>query len=268
MPNKIALGLLAAAATAAAATAALAQQRPELPPVYMGGERPDMPAVNPRAYAPGAVGPQQTISEFGSWSRAHGDPRILLFWNRALSDDTTTRYRDRTVGAIVSGGRPGIGATVYEETREQERTTGGTHTPLSRDTSFDYETGFVNAFLRSGANIVDRNALMRKASTRHGQQDRSDQQFIEAVALEEGVQYLVEVLPDYRASPTGFQFTVKITHLPSSRVHAQFRTSGSPLAAPSRLVARPGGYRREAENRNTPEFVAEALAADTMRRFF
>lgn len=266
MRSRTACALIAAAA--ATASAAPAQQRSDLPPVHMGGERPNMPAANPRAYAPAQAGPQQIISDFGAWSRAHGDPRILLFWNRALSEDTTTRYRDRTDGAVVRGGGPGIGATVYEETREQERTTGGTHTPLSRNTSFDYETGFVNAFLRSGANVLDRNALMRKASTRHTQQDRSDQQFIEAVALEEGVQYLVEVLPDYRASPTGFVFTVKITHLPSSRIHAQFRTNGSPLAAPSRLVARPGGYTREAENRNTPEYVAEALAADTMRRFF
>lgn len=268
MRSKIPMMLVAVAGAAAAAAPGFAQQRQDLPPVHMGGERPNMPAVNPRVYAPAQVGPQQIISDFGAWSRSQGDPRILVFWNRELSDETTTRYRDRTDGAIVTGVLPGIAATTYEETREQERTTGGTHTLLTRNQSFDYETGFVNAFLRSGANIVDRNALMRKASTRHGQQDRSDQQFIEAIALEEGVDYLIEVLPDYRASPTGFIFTVKVTHLPTSKVRAQFRTNGTPLAAPARLVARSGGYTRETENRNTPEYIAEALAADTMRRFF
>jgi hypothetical protein len=263
--RRIALAALAAALAAPAA----AQSRPDVPPTFAGPQRPGTPAVNPRAYVPEAgAGLSQIFQSFGEWSHAHGNPRILLFWNRELGDETTTRYRDHTSGAIVHGVAPGAAVTTYDETSEAERTTGGAYTGMSRNRSFDYETGFVNAFVRSGANVVDRNALMRKVSSRHGQDDRSDQQFIESLALEQGIDYLVEVLPDYQASPTGFMFTIKVTHLPTSRVKAQFRTNGLPDNGPRRLVARPGGFVHETENRNNPTNVAETLAADTMRRFF
>jgi hypothetical protein len=270
VPNRpVVLLPVAAAMIAAWAAPGLAQSRADVPPVYGGGQRPGTPAVNPRAYVPepGAA-LNQIFQSFGDWSRNHGNPRILLFWNRELGDDTTTRYRDRTSGAIVHGVGPGVAVTTYDETNEAERTTGGKYSAIGRNRSSDYESSFVNAFVRSGANVVDRNALMRKVSSRQGQDDRSDQQFIESLALEQGVDYLVEVLPDYTASPTGFMFTIKITHLPTSRVRAQFRTNGLPENGPAHMVARPGGYVRESENRNNPENVAEALAADTMRRFF
>jgi hypothetical protein len=270
VPNRLnALVPIAAAAVAAWAAPAAAQSRPDVPPTYVGGQRPGMPAVNPRPYLPEAgAGLNHIFQTFGDWSRNHGDPRILLFWNRELGDDTTTRYRDHTQGAVVSGVAHGVAVTGYDQTREAERTTGGKYSAISRSRSSDYETSFVNAFVRSGANVVDRNALMRKVSAGHEQGDRSDQQYIESLALEQGVDYLVEILPDYQASPTGFMFTIKITHLPTSRVTAQFRTNGLPENGPAKLVARPGGYQREVEDRNTPENVAEALAADTMRRFF
>jgi hypothetical protein len=259
----------AAAALAVWAAPAAAQSRGDVPPVYAGGQRADMPATNPRAYPPQAgAALNQIFQSFGDWSRNHGSPRILLFWNRELGDETTTRYRDHVAGSVVTAVRPGVAVTAYDQTSGPERTTGGTYAGMSRNSSFDYETGFVNAFVRSGANVVDRNALMRKVSSRQGAGDRSDQQFVESVALEQGVDYLVEVLPDYQASPTGFMFTIKVTHLPTSRVKAQFRTNGLPENGPAQMVARPGGYEREVEDRNNPNNVAEALAADTMRRFF
>jgi hypothetical protein len=261
--------LASVAAALAVSAAPGAAQRADVPPTYVGGMRPGTPAVNPRAYVPEAgAALSRVFQSFGEWSRNHGNPRILLFWNRELGDETTTRYRDHTSGAVVTGVRPGVAVTTYDETSGPERTTGGNYTGMSRNRSADYESSFVNAFVRSGANVVDRNALMRKVSSRHGQDDRSDQQYIESLALEQGIDYLVEVLPDYTGSPTGFMFTIKVTHLPTSRVKAQFRTNGLPDNGPARLVARPGGYVHETENRNTPENVAEALAADTMRRFF
>lgn len=270
MPNDRALvAPLVAGVLAAWGVAAAAQSRADVAPTYVGEQRPDMPAVSPRPFAPTGAAPlSQIFQNFGEWSRNRGNPRILLFWNRELGDDTTTRYRNRTQGSIATAVGPGVAATAYDQTSEAERTTGGKYAPMGRSRSSDYETGFVNAFLRTGANVVDRNALMRKVSAGHAEEDRTDQQYIESVALEQGVDYLVEVLPDYHATPTGFMFTIKITHLPTSRVKAQFRTNGLPENGPSRLVARPGGFEREIENRNTPEYVAEALAADAMRRFF
>lgn len=248
---------------------AAAQMRPGMPPVASDRQRPGLPSVNPqRIEADPDEGLRQTIFQFGSWNRSMGSPRILLFWNRELSDDTTTRYRTRDRGVSAVAARPGLVIGAHDRTNEQERTTGGKYNDLHPDTSGEFETGFLSAFTRAGANIVDRKALMRKVSTAQGQGDRSDQQFMESLALEQGVQYLVEVLPDYRDSETGFLFTVKITHLPTSSVKAQFRTAALPAPGPERLVAMPGGFERHRDSRNTPDRVAEQLAAETMRGFF
>ncbi|HEX8444605.1 MAG TPA: hypothetical protein VF631_13260 [Allosphingosinicella sp.] len=246
-----------------------AQDRPGLPPVGPGEVRPGLPDVNPRRFdADPRDNLQAAFSSFGAWYRGNNRPRILLFWNRQLSDETTTRYRDRTRGSEITVARPGAVASAYDQVSEQERTTGKTYSELHPDDDGEFETGFLSAFASAGADMIDRSALMRKVSTGHGQGDRSDQQFMESIALEQGIEYLVEVLPDYRASSkTGMMFTVKITHLPSSAVRAQFRSEGRPEAGPERLVARAGGFRRERDERLSSENVAEALAAETMRRF-
>lgn len=249
---------------------ATAQTRAGLPPVAGGKMRTGLPQVNPRPFEADPDGPlHQALSDFGGWSRSVGSPTILLFWNRELSDDTTTRYRDRErgVGAIAS--RPGLVVGAYDRTREQERTTGGAHADLHPEDASVFESAFLSAFLRTGANVVDRKALMRKVSTVQDQSNRADQQFIESLAMGQGVDYLVEVLPDHSGdSETGFMFQVKITHLPTSRVKAQFRTSALPASGPERLIAMPGGFERQSESRNTPDRVAEQLAVETMRKFF
>lgn len=232
--------------------------------------RSGLPQVNARPFEADPDGPlHQALSDFGGWSRSVGSPTILLFWNRELSDETTTRYRERESGVGALASRPGFAVGAYERTREQERTTGGPYAELDPEDASVFESGFLAAFLRTGANVVDRKALMRKVSTAQDQPNRADQQFMESLALEQGVDYLVEVLPDHSGdSATGFMFQVKITHLPSSRVKAQFRTSALPSSGPERLIAMPGGFERHSESRNTPDRVAEQLAVETMRKFF
>ncbi len=245
---------------------AQAQMREGLPDVE-GRERPDMPDVNPRRFeADPDAGLRQVFDNFRAWDRAQGRPQILVFWNRQLDDETTTRYRqrDRGVSAVAAGRGVVVGS--YDRVSEQERTTGGARADLHPDDTGELETAFLSAFLRTGASVVDRNALMRKVSAGRDQADRSDQQYIEAQALEQGIDYLVEVLPDYRGdSKTGFGFSVKITHLPSSRIKASFRTAARPASGPERLVAAPGGFERRRNDRNTPDRVAEKLAGETMQ---
>ena len=246
-----------------------AQERPGMP-ALQGDLRPDLPDVNPRRFeADPDAGLHQAFADFDAWNRRANRPKILLFWNRQLTDDTTTRYRDRSRGVEAVGVAPGLVVSAYDRVREQERTTGGKHADLHPDDDGVLESGFVSAFIRSGANVVDRTALMRKVSTQQGQGDRPDQQYMESLALEQGVDYLVEILPEYRGdNATGMLFTVKITHLPTSQVRAQFRSAAQPAAGPERLVAGPGGFERTRDDRITTDRVADSLAAETMRRFF
>lgn len=263
--------VLAASALALAfAPAAVASEtRPGMPAVE-GGFRSNLPRVNDRALeADPDAGFHRVVERFQDWNRAQGAPRILLFWNRELSDDTTTRYRDRDRGVAAVAAAPGLAAGAHDRVREQERTTGGAYSDLHPDDSDELEAAFVSTFVDSGADVVDRDAMMRKVSTEEGQDDRADQQFIEARALEQGIDYLVEVLPDYRGeSDTGFAFKVKITHLPTARIKSQFRTTALPASGPERLVAAPGGFERRRDSRITIDRIGQSLAADTMRAFF
>ncbi len=249
---------------------AVAQARADMPDVQPGNIRSDMPDVmGRRREADPDQNLRQTFNDFGAWYRRAGAPKMLFFWNRELTDDSSSRYRtiNRSVGAVAS--RPGLVVGATESTQEDQLTTGGKYNVLHPEDSADLESTFLDAFLGTGANILDRRALMRKVSTRQEKGDRSDQQYMESQALEQGVDYLVEILPDHADdSDTGFLFTIKITHLPSSSIKSQFRTTALPTAGPARLVAGPDGFERQQDGRRTPENVARALAAETMRKFF
>lgn len=262
--------VLIAAAACAVVDGAAAQDRVGLPPVQSGPERGGLPPVQiaPPSTDPAAAA-NRAFADFRAWNAAHSHPPMLIFWNRELTDETTTRYRDRVVGGSGTISVPGAAAREFEIVSERERTTGGRAVPLVGLSATELESAYLASLIGAGAQLLDRNALMRKVSTRQNPDDRSDQQFLEAVALEQGVQYLIEVLPEPSlASPTGLNFSVKITHLPTARVHAQFLTKAIPVAGPARLVAAQGGFQRRRDSRNTPSNVGAQLAAETMGRFF
>lgn len=263
--------VLAGLATLAAGPAA-AQYREGQPEV-----RPAPRAADPDAPA------NASLNAFAQWYAAQGRPRVLFFWNRELTDETTTRRTDKVIedrqyGSSTSGETTSteFGQAKIEDTdgvdrkvtsRESEAITGRAYSNVSRGASTTLETVFVNTFLATGVEIVDRDALIRRLSLEHPREDRGDIQFLEAQALASGIQYLVEVLPDPEpASPTGLLFTVKIKHLPTSSLRGQFQTRANPPPGPSRIVAVPGvGFKRQAgESRATPALVAVQLAVETM----
>ncbi len=233
------------------------------------GDRPGMPMVEGGRFEadPDAAGYQAT-QRFTKWLRRNGNPRILLFWNVALTDESSTRNRLRLRSETVTDAGPGRLTTTQDAVVEAERTTGGPAAAIDRVDTDVLEDGYVQSFVDAGANLADRAALMRKVSTERGRDDRSDLQFIEALAMEQGIDYVIEVLPDYQpASPTGMTFGVRILHVPSARVVGRFRSNGQPVAGPERLVARAGGFVRERDDRINPTTIAGTLATETMERF-
>jgi hypothetical protein len=268
-------GLALTAALAALATPAFAQ--------YRAGQPQVMPP--PREADPDAAA-DANLNAFANWYAAAGRPRMLLFWNRQLTDETTTRrtdktIEDRTYGESTSGETTStrFGEATLKETdgserkvtsRESEAITGQTYSNMNRKASDLLETVFVNTFLAVGAEVVDRDALIRRLSLENPQADRGDIQFLESQALATGIPYLVEILPSPDPdSPTGLVFTIKIKHLPTSSLRAQFQTRAVPPTGPSRIVPVPGvGFQRQpGESRATPPLVAAQLATETMARF-
>ncbi|HEY0650623.1 hypothetical protein [Phenylobacterium sp.] len=266
---------LVVAALAALATPAAAQYREGQPEVRA-----------PRLEADPDTPANAALNAFANWYAAAGRPRLLFFWNRQLTDETTTRrtdkvIEDRTYGESTSGETTStrFGEATLKETdgserkvtsRESEAITGRVYSAVNPKASDLLETVFVNTFLTVGVDVADRDALIRRLSLANPQAERGDIQFLESQALATGIPYLVEILPSPEpGSPTGLLFTVKIKHLPTSSLRAQFQTRAVPPAGPSRIVPVPGvGFQRQAgESRTTPPLVAVQLATETMARF-
>lgn len=251
---------------------------------YREGQPAVMPA--PRPADPNASA-NIARAAFARWNAAHGQPSVLVFWNRALTDQTTTvatrtfrEVEETTTGstktAEVTNTQFGQasnenvdGLTRRELTRETGARveTGGQYAPLSRAASNLFESGFVSGLIGAGGNLVDRDTLIRKLSLTTTGKDQDDLQRLESLAIDSGVQYLIEVLPDKNAnSPTGMTFTVKIKHLPTSTLRGQFQTAAAPPAGPSRMVVGPNGYERQTVSLMSPNNVAAQLAVETLGR--
>ena len=249
--------------------------------------RDGQPEVRPpRAEADPDDAANAALNAFARWYQAAGRPRMLLYWNRQLTDETTTRRTDKTIvertyGESTSGETTAtdFGEATLKETdgterkvtsRESEAITGKAYSKMNRQASDVLETVFVNTFLAVAVEVVDRDAMIRRLSLENPREERADVQFLESQAMASGIDYLVEVLPSpVPGSPTGLSFIVKIKHLRSSSLRAQFQTQAVPPAGPSRIVAVPGvGFQRQAgADRSTPPLVAAQLATETMSRF-
>ena len=276
---------LAALAALLAAGPAMAQPqyRPQAPAVTYREGMPEVntpaPSVNPDA------GNYASSGSFARWYASAGRPTMLMFWNRQLIEDATSQYDSvqttRSAGIAMGeaaavrgrgwavGASSGVAASASESRQFQERMTDSSYGFRSNNFTRGVESAILSTFLSAGARIVDREAVIRKVSAKHAREDRMDIQYLETLAMGQGIAYLIEILPDDdAASPTGVTFTVKVTHLPTSTVRAQFTTSGDPPRGEAKWVAVNGaGFeKRAAASRQTPQLIGAQVAYDTMSK--
>ena len=276
---------LAALAALLAAGPAMAQPqyRPQAPAVTYREGMPEVntpaPSVNPDA------GNYASSGSFARWYASAGRPTMLMFWNRQLIEDATSQYDSvqttRSAGIAMgeaaavrgrgwaAGASSGVAASASESRQFQERMTDSSYGFRSNNFTRGVESAILSTFLSAGARIVDREAVIRKVSAKHAREDRMDIQYLETLAMGQGIAYLIEILPDDdAASPTGVTFTVKVTHLPTSTVRAQFTTSGDPPRGEAKWVAVNGaGFeKRAAASRQTPQLIGAQVAYDTMSK--
>ncbi len=238
------------------------QYRPE-PPAALYRQGEPMVLTPPPAANPNASN-DASVAAFRQWSRRSGNPSIVVFWGRSLTDDATSDFESYFAQVIT--------ATPWELTNVavagRQATTDSRDQRIGQRMSEALQASFMNTLINSGGRVMDRNALMRKASLKKSSGDIRDKQFLETIALEQGVQYLIEIVPDYKpASPTDLTFLVKVTHLPTSTVRAQFASDGKPPAGRTRFVAGAYGFERRTENRMTVENVGAQIAYDTIAKF-
>ncbi len=274
--------MIIAALVSGLAGPAAAQYRPTATGVQYREGLPNVntppPAANPDA------GNFAASSAFARWYQGAGRPSMLLFWNRQLLEDATSQY-DSVQTARVDSAAAGQSAVIHgwngsmassvgassmsvEQRQYQERFTDGSYGFRNTNFSRGVESAILNTFLSAGAKIVDRTALIRKVSATKDREDRMDIQYLETLAMGQGIQYLIEILPDDDvASPTGVTFTVKVTHLPTSTVRAQFATSANPPTGEAKWVAVNGaGFEKRTANRQTPQLIGAQVAYDTMNK--
>jgi len=209
----------------------------------------------------------------------HGSPRIILFWNRVLSDEVQSQYADRVSAVSTSRagaveGPVGYGAyaaaagrvDTFDAAATRERVREGQRDSMAESADWKVENAFNRAFIDNGARFVDRAVAMRV--TAHGRKlgAAPNVQDIETGALVGKADLMMEVLqtpdPD---SPVGYSFRAQVKDVRSGRILVNAVSNGSDIAhGPGPMVATSHGFVRSAPAAVTLEDVGEALAADVM----
>lgn len=139
-----------------------------------------------------------------------------------------------------------LSTTERTATIDIQATTGGRYASIGTLTADELEAGFVNAFLVQGARLIDRDAIIRKLSLQIDRTERIDLQLLETQTPENGVAYLIEVLPARDpAPPMGWAFTMRLKHLPTASLVGQVRTLAVPPAVRRLSRHRPGLCQKE-----------------------
>jgi len=219
--------------------------------------REGLPAVaTPPPRAP-ASDPSGSLAGFASAYQRHKSPRMVVFWNRSLTDSTTSSYELRSDSQSDMHEAEDLtlypdGRTITRDRSTDSSTRLGLHRSdegkregLSERADWDAEEGFNRAMLANGVRLVDRTMAIR--ATAAGMAGGGDAVAAESAALTGKADLLVEILqtPDASA-PSGYAFRVDVKDVRSGALLANFVTGGNPpRGGPGRFIAGSNGYERE-----------------------
>jgi len=261
--------LCAIACIASIATPAIAQYRENMPEV--------LAAPPPRA-TPG----QQNMAAVSAFRAAYArkkSPRMVVFWNRQLTDSLSTSYEAWSRVSLADGrfsdrtdyydGTTSVSGRAAELEVRSGRTAstadGARGVGLPERADWRAAQGFNRTMLQGGARLIDRTLIMRSTALRSA--NRDDAQSIEMSALTGKADLLVEVLqtPD-ESAPSGYTFRVDVKDIRSGTLLATVVTQGVPApSGPGRWVAGPNGYQRERPLPPTVDQVGARVAAEVMQ---
>ena len=259
-------------------------------PIAEGQYRQNQPPVvkppNPppeRSYTP-------LYKQFGQWLEARGGQRFALLWNRRFSASVDTRYREREIRKRKEqSGKSAVGErtesrkgeaykdeekSLTHETEEsisqvERRDGSGKASGLNETVSEGARNAFVATFKQGGATVIDRATVMRMLAA-DGVSDRPNLQAIEASALKQKADLLLEIVPrEAQNSESGMSWSVKVTDTESGVLLTSFTTAANPPPPPGSgrdIVAGSNGYERPAPPEPTIGDIGRQLAHETMAR--
>lgn len=207
-------------------------------------ERPgQLPVMEPAAKPAESEGHWEDLRK--ALARAK-NPRIALFWNRALSDRVATEYDSITAGRAAAQvtSAPGVAnldvaAARVEATRANRD---ADRAALTESEEFRLEGAFKEALLKSGMTLVDRNMVLREAGLDAGD-DKPNVQKLEMQALRKRADYLLEVLTSVDASHTDVtQFRVSLKDLRTGTSVIEFATEARLPEAEAKWVGTNRGF--------------------------
>ena len=163
------------------------------------------------------------VATFAGAYREAGKPRLAFYWNRQLADTLSEWYGDSRV-VVTTTGEGGVsgdlnlqGSGSRQTTAEVQRRqpAAGQRLQPSENWEWEFQDGFLGPFLKSGAVVLDRAAIIRLTGGGKGATEAA----IETAALQGMADLLVEVLvaPNAR-STVGYELRARILEIKTGRI--------------------------------------------------
>ncbi|MCT2559367.1 hypothetical protein N0B51_10290 [Tsuneonella sp. YG55] len=252
MTMRVVIARLAIAAGVLSLTAPAAAQAG---PGFRSGTPPVL-TPPPRAVDTRGFDEARSAAEY----RRVGSPRIVVFWNRELSDRIANDYdavmlergeaASGAASAVSRNGRYAEGAQVsaYErETRigKREVTDDSRGSLLDEDEEWSFLEAFQGRLQSAGVRLVDRNLAMRSiAAQPGGPLDKQSAEMSGITRLADLMLAIVQTPAD--GTPLGVRFKVTVTDLRTGTILATLVDDGDSRAiVPGRFVAGATGFERE-----------------------
>lgn len=233
---------------------------------------PEVLAPPPRAADPVAM--DATIS--AAAYAAAGSPRIVVFWNRELTDRLTNDYDavvlsrssasgDATASVSRNGrfARRTADASFDSETRigRREVTDDRRDAWLAEDSEWEFLDGFQERLQSAGLRLVDRQIAMRALAA--SPDNPGDKQAVEMQGMSRLSDLMMSIVQTPAAdTPLGVRFKVTVSDVHDGSILATVVSDGSgPPPPPGRFVAGENGFERE----RAPEIDARMAGANTAR---
>lgn len=241
---------------------------------------------NTLAPRPTEPDPRTIVSNvFRAAYASRSSPRVVLLWNRAFSDEVASSYEDRTritsrnlekESELEEQSASDLGTSKLRERNQLDKSvvdivSGAkrveTKRPaLAERSDWRIEQAFRRMLVDNGMNFGDRSILMRMMAVRNGVGALPNVQEVEAKALSEKANLILEVLQtEDSTAPMGLSFRIDVKDMQSGSILANIISTGRPMPrARGGFVATNRGFQRPGPPPLTLETLGEQLAIETM----
>lgn len=195
-------------------------------------------------------------ADFAAAYKAAGSPKLIFFWNRALTDDVQDPQQVVEVYSYFAS----LGLVTARSVRRQDA--GKVDNPPPPQVDLRIRSGFQSVIRANQLRLVDRNLAIRMANKKT--KDVEDRQTNETRALDTKARLLIEAtVVEDKQSSSGAGLQMKAVDIQSGVILAEIYYTGEPMpgqaAAPTRYVALAnGGYQAVSEQVPLSDFGREA----------